>query len=190
MVTPVLKKGDALLLVDVQYDFCPGGALEVPNGDSIIPTLNQWIEGARNADIPVIASRDWHPVEHVSFADQGGPWPDHCIQDTRGAQFHADLKLPDETVRVSKGTAFDQDAYSAFDGTGLNDYLNRHGVRRLWVGGLAEDVCVLETVKDGAKAGFDTHLIADGTRPVEPGKLEATHQEMEEAGVVLEETNG
>lgn len=186
MVTPVLENGDALLLVDVQYDFCPGGALEVPDGDRVIPVLNQWIEGALSAGVPIVASRDWHPVEHISFADQGGPWPDHCVQDTQGAQFHKGLRLPERAVRVSKGTAFDKDAYSAFDGTGLADYLKRHNVKRLWVGGLAEDVCVLETLKDAAQAGFETHLIADGTRPVQPDKEPATHQTMREAGVVLE----
>lgn|SRR5690606_19995635 len=181
-MTEKLQSGDALLIVDVQKDFCAGGALAVPGGDEVVPVLNEWIEAARAAGVPIIASRDWHPREHVSFASQGGPWPEHCVQDTEGAEFHDDLALPDSAVRVSKGTAFDRDAYSAFDGTGLDTYLARHGIRRLWVGGLAEDVCVLQTVLDARRKGFDTHVIAGATRPVDPAARPRVLEEMEKAG--------
>lgn len=186
MSSPTLDTGDALLVVDVQNDFCPGGALAVDGGDAVIPVLNRWIGSAREAGIPVIASRDWHPVDHVSFRAQGGPWPEHCVQDTHGARFHPDLALPDDAVRVSKGTAFDRDAYSAFDGTGLAGFLHKQGIQRLWVGGLAQDVCVLATVKDACKAGFQTHLIGNATRAVEPDRSRQVLEEMRKAGAVLE----
>ncbi|MEX0730358.1 MAG: nicotinamidase [Aquisalimonadaceae bacterium] len=186
MSAHTLQPGDALLIVDVQNDFCPGGALPVPEGDAVVPVLNRWIRAARAVGVPVIASRDWHPVSHVSFSEQGGPWPPHCVQDTDGVRFHPKLELPEDTVLVSKGTAFDRDAYSAFDGTGLGGYLSAHDIRRLWIGGLAEDVCVLETVKDACALGFETHLISNATRPVSPDKEEQALQAMRRSGVVLE----
>ena len=186
MVSNALLGGDALLIVDVQNDFCPGGALAVDDGDAVVPVLNQWIASALDAEIPIIASRDWHPVDHVSFAHQGGPWPVHCVQDTAGADFHPELNLPDSAVRVSKGTAFDRDAYSAFDNTGLAGYLHQLGVKRLWVGGLAQDVCVLATVKDACGLGFETHLIIDATRAVSPAESAAVVAQMREAGARVE----
>ncbi len=186
MVFPSQGSDDALLIVDVQNDFCPGGKLEVPEGDTVVPVLNRWIDDAREANILIIASRDWHPVDHISFEDQGGDWPEHCVQDSRGAEFHPGLALPREAIRVSKGTAFDRDAYSAFDGTGLAGYLRQKGIKRLWVGGLAQDVCVLATVKDACKEGFETRLIQDATRPVFPDKADQVLREMESAGAVLE----
>lgn len=184
-----VRRGDALLIVDVQNDFCPGGALAVPEGDAVVPVLNHWITVAREAGIPIFASRDWHPVDHISFEQQGGPWPVHCVQDSEGARFHPDLELPDDAIRVSKGTAFDADAYSAFDGTGLAGYLRQREVKRLWVGGLAEDVCVLATVKDACAEGFDTHLIADATRAVDPDRSARVRGEMQDAGAVLEDAD-
>lgn len=181
-----LGPGDALVIVDVQNDFCPGGALPVQDGDAVVSVLNNWIHTAREAGVPVVASRDWHPVGHCSFREQGGPWPEHCVQDTHGARFHPRLALPDDTVTVSKGTAFDRDAYSAFDGTGLDGYLRHLGVHRLWVGGLAEDVCVLATVKDACALGFETHLICEATRPVEPESEADALQNMRHAGAILE----
>ena len=107
-----LREGDALLVVDVQNDFCPGGALAVPDGDAVITVLNDWIQAAVAASVPIYASRDWHPEDHVSFAERGGPWPRHCVQDTDGAAFHADLDLPAGTVILTKADRPDQDAYS------------------------------------------------------------------------------
>lgn len=178
--------GDALFLVDVQNDFCPGGALPVADGDRIIPVLNCWLAAARAARVPVFASRDWHPVDHVSFREQGGPWPPHCIQDTPGAAFHPDLELPPDAVRVSKGTRFDQDAYSAFENTGLDVYLARRGIRRLWLGGLALDVCVRDTVLAAREHGLEVHLIAAATRPVDAGAGRRALEEMRRAGAVIE----
>lgn len=181
-----LASGDALLIVDMQNDFCPGGALPVEGGHDVVPVLNEWLAAAREAGVPVFASRDWHPVDHVSFKHRGGPWPVHCVQDTPGARFHPDLKLPDNAVLVSKGTRFDQDAYSAFENTGLGGYLKERGIRRLWVGGLAQDVCVLDTVLAARKEGFAVHVIPEATRPVDRAGGEEALRRMREAGAVIE----
>lgn len=182
-----LKAGDAVLAVDIQNDFCPGGALAVPDGDQVVPAMNAWLKAAADANLPVIASRDWHTVDHCSFQAQGGPWPPHCIQDTPGADFHPGLSLPSDTVIVSKGTAFDKDAYSAFDGTGLAGWLRQKGVKRLWIGGLAEDVCVFHTVKDACASGFRVHLLCNATRPVFPDQQGPTLKALQEAGTQLED---
>jgi len=182
-----LRAGDALLVVDVQPDFCPGGALAVPEGDAVIPVLNAWIAAARERGVPVYASRDWHPLQHVSFEAQGGPWPPHCVQDTPGAAYHPDLALPEDAVTIAKGTRLDRDQYSAFDGTGLAEHLRQAGIERLWVGGLAQDVCVRASVLDACKEGFAVHLIADATRPVDAAAGEEALREMGEAGARLEE---
>lgn len=184
--TPDLDRSDALLLVDVQNDFCPGGALAVPEGDRVVPVLNRWIGAARDAGIPVLASRDWHPRNHPSFAGRGGPWPEHCVQDTPGAAFHADLDLDGSETRVTKGVRFDHDQYSAFDATGLAHHLEEAGVERLWIGGLAQDVCVEATVLDACRAGFEVHLITEATRPVDPEAGEQALETMRQAGAVLE----
>lgn len=183
-MTNALKPGDALIVVDVQKDFCPGGALPIENGDAVVPVLNRWIAKAIDRGVPVYASRDWHPVGHISFSERGGPWPPHCIQDSDGARFHADLELPHSVVKVTKGVRFDQDQNSAFDQTGLAAQLRHEGIKRLWVGGLAEDVCVLATALDGRKEGFDVVLIEDATRPVTTQGGEKARAEMREAGIL------
>lgn len=180
---PELRQGDALLLVDVQADFCPGGALPIEAGDAVVPVLNAWVEAACRASVPVIASRDLHPGGHPSFSGSGGPWPAHCVQDTPGAAFHHALRLPDGTIHVAKGTRLDRDQYSAFDETGLATALRAHGVRRLWVGGLALDVCVRATVLDAVREGFEVRLIRDGTRPVEAAAGARALADLEAAGV-------
>src|SRR5262249_46250784 len=149
--------------VDVQNDFCPGGALPVAEGHQVVPVLNRWIEAARRGGARIVASRDCHPPGHVSFRDRGGPWPVHCVQDTPGAAFHPGLNLPAEAAVLSKGSAPDRDNYSPFADTGLADTLRRQGVRRVWVGGLAQDVCVRAAVLDALAAGFEVHLIEDAT---------------------------
>ena len=178
----LLQAGDGLLLVDVQNDFCPGGALPIGEGDKIVPVLNQWIEAAQTKAIPIYASRDWHPVHHMSFEGQGGKWPPHCIQDTDGASFHPELKLPKNAVKITKGVRFDQDQNSAFDQTGLTEQLKRDNVKRLWIGGLALDVCVLATVLDARKLNFEVHVILKATRPVTPKGGEEAIRKMKEAG--------
>ena len=185
-INEALKSGDALLIVDMQRDFGPGGALPVDDGDKIVPVINSWITAAVAKDVPVYASRDWHPVGHISFQERGGPWPPHCIQDSDGAKFHSDLALPDSTVIVTKGVRFDQDQNSAFDQTGLAAQLRKDGIRRLWVAGLAEDVCVLATVLDGCREGFEVVLLEQGTRPITPESGEQARRQMHEAGARID----
>ena len=135
--------------------------------------------------IPVYVSRDWHPVNHVSFSSQGGDWPPHCIQDTDGARFHPDLKLPDNAVVVTKGVRFDKDQNSAFDETGLADELRRRQVSRVWVGGLALDVCVWETAVDALRLGFQVSVLRRATRAVDPQEADDTLARMREAGITV-----
>jgi nicotinamidase/pyrazinamidase len=182
-----MEKGDALLVVDVQNDFCPGGALPVEQGDAVVPVLNQLCEAARKGHIPVFASRDWHPKDHCSFTERGGQWPAHCIRHTPGAAFHPDLKLPNGTVIINKATESERDAYSAFDGTGLGERFKNAGIRRVWIGGLAQDVCVKASVLDARKLGFETILTTGATRPVDAAAGRAALEEMKQAGAVLEE---
>jgi nicotinamidase/pyrazinamidase len=181
-IEALLQPGDGLLLVDVQNDFCPGGALPISGGDGIIPLLNQWIAAATARGVPIYASRDWHPAGHISFQEQGGPWPVHCLQDTLGAMFHPDLQLPGSVVKVTKGVRFDHDQNSALDATGLEVRLRHDGVRRLWIGGLAEDVCVRVSVLDALQAGFAVVLLGDGTRPVTWENGVKARREMQDAG--------
>ena len=180
-----LKPGDALLIVDVQKDFCPGGALPVEGGDKIVPFINRWITAAVAKGIPVYASRDWHPVGHLIFKEGGGFWPPHCIQDSDGAKFHPDLALPSSTIIVTKGVRFDQDQNSAFDQTGLALQFRKNGIRRLWVAGLAEDVCVLATVIDACREGFEVVLIEKGTRPISLEGGENARRQMQAAGASI-----
>ena len=184
-----LQGGDALIIVDVQKDFCPGGALPIEAGDKVVPILNRWIKAATTQEVPVYVSRDWHPMNHLSFDQRGGPWPPHCIQDSDGARFHADLQLPEAAIKVTKGVRFDQDQNSAFDQTGLAEQLRSDNIQRLFVGGLAEDVCVLATVLDGCKEGFEVTLIADATRPVTISGGEEARRKMHAAGAHLERTD-
>jgi len=161
-----LSEGDALVLVDVQRDFLPGGALAVPAGDAVVPVLNRYIALARERGVPIVATRDWHPANHCSFEAQGGPWPPHCISDTTGAQFAPGLELPPDVHIVSKATVASPDSYSGFGGTTLADDLRSRGIRRVLVGGLATDYCVLNTVLDAIREGFEVVLLTDAIRAV------------------------
>lgn len=161
-----LHKGDALLIVDVQKDFLPGGNLAVPEGDQVIPALNEYIKRFHEKALPIFASRDWHPVDHCSFRKSGGPWPDHCMQLSRGAELADDLALPPDSVIISKGIDKNIDAYSAFQDTELHDRLKTAGVKRLFVGGLATDYCVLHTVEDARRLGYEVWLLEDAVRAV------------------------
>ncbi len=187
-MTARLEQNDALLLVDVQNDFCPGGALPVPQGDEVVAELNGWIDEADRLGIPIFASQDWHPDGHISFAEQGGPWPQHCVQGTDGAAFRADLALPESVRVVHKGTDIDQDAYSAFQRTDLAAELADLGVSKVWVGGLALDYCVKASVLDAIDSGLEVALILEGTRAVnvQPGDGDKAVAEMVEAGAVVE----
>ena len=184
-ITEKIEQDDALLLVDVQIDFCPDGALPIEEGDQVVPVLNSWIAAFTGKQLPVYASRDWHPLTHMSFKPNGGLWPPHCIQDSPGAAFHPDLHLPAATIKITKGVRFDQDQNSAFDQTGLAHHLRQREIRRLWVGGLALDVCVLATAMDGIKEGFEVHLIETGSRPVTAQGGREALEKMKKAGIKL-----
>ncbi len=187
-IEELIKRGDALIIVDVQKDFCPGGALPIPDGETVVPVLNKWIDAAVARNVPIYASRDWHPVGHMSFKERGGLWPPHCIQDSDGARFHPDLNLPEGSIKITNGVRFDKDQYSAFDDTGLAEELRREGIHRLWVGGLAEDVCVLATILDGCREGFEVTLITDATRPITPEGGESARKKMQDAGARVIQT--
>jgi nicotinamidase/pyrazinamidase len=175
--------GDALLIVDPQVDFCPGGALAVPDGDTIFPAVNR---AATRLPL-VVASRDWHPANHISFQGRGGIWPVHCQAGTRGAEFHPALDASHLDRVFSKGTDAEQEAYSAFDGTGLADWLREHGAHRLFVAGLATDYCVRASVLDARKEGFEVVVLEDaiGAVEVKPGDGERAMAEMRSAGATL-----
>jgi nicotinamidase/pyrazinamidase len=168
-----MNRKDALVIVDAQNDFCPGGALAVADGDQIIQTLNHYIDIFSKAHCPIFATRDWHPAKTSHFKDYGGPWPVHCVQESYGAEFHPALRLGSAAV-LSKGMAADQDSYSGFQaanssGTLLADLLRRDGIERIFVGGLATDYCVKHTVLDGLTQGFKVVLLADAVRAVNLG---------------------
>jgi nicotinamidase/pyrazinamidase len=184
---------DALIVVDVQNDFCPGGALPVPQGDAVVPVLNAYLQRAAATGTVIYASRDWHPERTRHFQAYGGAWPPHCIQNTPGAQFHPDLQLPSGATVVSKGMSEEDEGYSALeahlpDGRDLLSALREAGVSRVHVGGLATDYCVRATVLDAHQAGFETFLLADASLPVDvtPGDGERAVVEMLAAGATPE----
>lgn len=180
---------DALVIVDVQNDFCPGGALAVPEGDRVVPVLNDYAARFAALGAAVFVSRDWHPVRTTHFAGQGGSWPPHCVQGTAGASLHPGLRLPSGAALVSKGTGPEEDAYSCFqaraaDGTDFAALLARRGIRRLFVGGLATDYCVKATVLDARRAGLGVVVLEDAVRAVDaaPGDGDRALHEMAAAG--------
>jgi nicotinamidase/pyrazinamidase len=179
-----LAATDALIVVDVQNDFLPGGHLGVNDGDAVVPVLNRYIARFREAGLPIVATRDWHPPGHCSFTAQGGIWPEHCVADTDGAAFAAGLELPDDAMVVSKADTVEADAYSGFQGTELAAQLSRRGVTRVFVGGLATDYCVLNTVRDALAADFEAILLADAVRAVdvEPGDGDRAIKDMRAQG--------
>ena len=176
----------ALLVVDVQNDFCPGGTLAVPHGDEVIPPLNKLIDEFLRRGDPVYMSRDWHPPTTKHFAAHGGTWPDHCVQNTKGAEFHPELRNDPRIKVISKGLG-DKDCYSAFDETDLAQQLKQEQVGEVVVGGLATDYCVKNTVLDAIKNGFDVKAVEEAMRPVElaPGDGEKAIQEMRAAGAEI-----
>lgn len=179
----------ALLIVDLQNDFCPGGSLAVPEGDTIVPVVNHAIGRFSAPGLPIIASRDWHPARTSHFRDFGGIWPPHCIQGTVGAKFHPDLHLPQETIIVSKGTDPHRDDYSALQarddlGTPLSELLTRLGVTHIYVCGLATDYCIKETVLEARLCGIGVTVLTDAVRGVDlaPGDSERALEMMCAAG--------
>jgi len=182
-----LKK--ALLIADVQNDFCPGGALAVKEGDRIIPVVNKYIQTFSKKKLPVFITRDWHPEETKHFKQFGGVWPKHCVQGTKGAEFHPDLKLPKEAIILSKGMDPQKDSYSAFqavdsNGTWLLNLLKIFGVKELYIGGLATDYCVRWSALDALKFGFKANILTDAIKGVNLNKddSESAIKEIVKAG--------
>ena len=184
---PQPDRKSVLLLVHLQNDFCPGGALAVPGGDEIIPLANTWIEIFARQGFTVVATRDWHPANHCSFKEQGGPWPPHCVQGSFGSQFHPGLKMPPGTLIVSGATNPQKEAYSGFDGTSLEDRLEDAQAETLFVIGLATDYCVKQTVLDACQRGFRVVLLEDGIRGIDarPGDSQKALNDMVAAGALL-----
>ena len=178
----------ALVLVDIQNDFCPGGALAVAEGDETVSVANRLMP-----HFPlIISTQDWHPINHVSFRERGGPWPPHCVQGTEGADLHPDLNRTPISHYFFKASSVDNDAYSEFEGaddTGhsLDEVLRSNGVKRLYVAGLATDYCVRATVLDGVSRGYEVYVCTDGVRAVnvDPMDGEKALNEMSNAGAHL-----
>lgn len=177
---------DGLIVVDVQNDFCSGGALAVPDGDAVVAPINQLMDEVEF----VVATRDWHPADHGSFVEQGGPWPPHCVQGTPGAELHAGLHTDRIDAIVDAGYEPGLEGYSGFEETDMESVLHEHGVDRVHVAGLALDYCVRATALDAREKGFDVVLHLDATRAIEaqPGDAERTVAELREAGVQITST--
>ncbi|NJE42769.1 nicotinamidase [Thermococcus sp. GR6] len=171
----------ALIVVDMQRDFMPGGALPVPDGDKIIPRVNEYIRKFKERGALIVATRDWHPEDHISFMEQGGPWPKHCVQNTPGAEFV--VELPEDAVVISKAADPDKEAYSGFEGTNLAEILKEKGVKRVYVCGVATEYCVKATALDAVRHGFETYLLRDAVRGINPEDEGNALRELEQAGV-------
>ncbi len=172
---------EALIVVDMQRDFMPGGALPVPEGDKIIPKVNEYIRKFKEKGALIVATRDWHPPNHISFKEQGGPWPRHCVQGTEGAEFV--VELPEDAVIISKATEPDKEAYSGFEGTNLAEILREKGVKRVYVCGVATEYCVKATALDAVKHGFEVYLLSDAVKEINPEDERKALEELEKAGV-------
>jgi len=180
-----IEPSDVLLVVDVQNDFCTGGALPVPSGEQVVRPINSMQKYFDH----LVFSRDWHPEDHCSFSTtpefQDRSWPAHCIENSPGAEFQGDLRVPVDALIINKATNSNREAYSAFDGTGLADMLHQRGIQRVFVAGLTLDYCVRTTVLDALREGFSTVLVEDGVRAVVPEKTGAILEELRAAGAVL-----
>lgn len=189
-----MEKSSALLIVDVQNDFCPDGSLPVPDGDAVVPVLNRYIAVFREKGLPVFASRDWHPEQSSHFKAFGGIWPRHCVQESPGAEFHSGLELPEDAIILSKGMDPQRDDYSALQaitpqGTPFARLLKEMGISAIYVGGLATDYCVKETVLEGLREGFLVVLLLDAVRGVDlaPGDSKRAVEDMVKGGAVTKE---
>ena len=180
-------KKKALIVVDVQNDFCPGGSLAVVNGDKVVAPLNKLMNEFLDRGEPVFKTRDWHPAKTKHFKAYGGTWPVHCVQGTRGAEFHPDLLDDPRVTIISKGTDEATDGYSGFDGTNLARLLREEEVEEVWVGGLATDYCVKHTVLDARREDFAVKALADAMRPVNEDPQDGAEaiEEMRNAGAEI-----
>jgi nicotinamidase/pyrazinamidase len=181
-------ESSALVMVDIQNDFCPGGALAVAEGDRIVEVVNRLVPEYQL----IISTQDWHPADHISFKEQGGPWPPHCVQGTAGAELHAALDQAGINYYFRKASSPDKDAYSEFEGTNdegrtLDEVLKSNDIKRIYVVGLATDYCVKATVLDGLKHGYDVYVVTDAVRAVNvaPDDGQKAVEEMASAGAHL-----
>src|SRR3989442_4018035 len=181
------EKKKALIVVDVQNDFCPGGSLAVAHGDEVVAPINKLIKEFLDRGEPVYKTRDWHSAKTKHFAVYGGVWPVHCVQETQGAEFHPDLIDDPRVTIISKGIDESADGYSGFDGTNLAQLLREEGVEEVWIGGLATDYCVKHTVLDARREGFEVKALADAMRAVNvnPNDGGQAIEEMRKAGAEI-----
>ena len=182
----IITNNSAIIAVDIQNDFCPGGALPVPDGDAVVYSMNLYITKFSKMGLPVYFTRDWHPQNHISFKTNGGIWPEHCVQETYGAELHKKLLIPSRAVIISKGISPDNEGYSGFQGTDLDKRLKANNIRQLFIGGLATDYCVKSPVLDALHAGFDVVFLSDASKGVDvnPGDSEQAIDEMLREGAV------
>lgn len=180
-----LSKTDALIIIDVQNDFLSGGSLPIPKGEEIIPILNIYISIFKRSHGKVFATRDWHPANHLGFLEFGGIWPPHCIHNTDGAKFHPNLKLPPNVIIISKATKPDKEAYSGFEGTNLLAKLQKEQIKRVFIGGLATEYCVKNTILDALKFGFISNFLSDASRGINSseGDVQKAIDSMQNFGV-------
>lgn len=181
----MLTDRDALLIVDVQHDFLPGGALAVPDGDAVVPVLAACVQIFEEQTLPIFASRDWHPPDHCSFEASGGIWPPHCVAGTGGAELEAALQLPADATIVDKGTTTERDAYSAFDGTELQSWLRERGVTRLFIGGLATEYCVLKSAEDALQNGIEVMLMENAIRAIDASAGRSAIEDLRRMGAII-----
>ncbi|MFN3995157.1 MAG: bifunctional nicotinamidase/pyrazinamidase [bacterium] len=177
----------ALIVVDMQNDFLPGGSLEVPNSDTIIPIINEYIKFFEKKGKVVVFTRDWHPENHVSFKENGGIWPKHCVQNTKGAEFHPDMYIPKESIIISKAYEPNIEAYSGFENTNLHQELQNRNIKNVYVCGVATDYCVLNTVLSAVELGYKVYLLIDAIKGVDlkPNDSEEAIKTMISKGVEI-----
>jgi nicotinamidase/pyrazinamidase len=185
-----------LVVVDVQLDFCAGGALPVPYGDTVIAPINRLLQAAKARKRLIVVTRDWHPPDSTHFTTGGGAWPPHCVADTPGAAFHPGLRIPQTAIVVSKGRTATEDGYSGFDGTdtvgrSLRSVLQSHSLSDILVCGLATDYCVRATALDASRFGITTYVVSDAIASVELRESDGQRalEDMRTAGVGLVDTN-
>ncbi|WP_324734836.1 nicotinamidase [Thermococcus sp. SY098] len=174
---------EALIIVDMQKDFMPDGALPVPDGNKIIPKVEEYIKKFKEKGALIIATRDWHPPNHISFTEQGGPWPKHCVQNTEGAEFV--VKLPEDAIIISKADKPDKEAYSGFEGTNLAETLRKRGIKKVYICGVATEYCVRATALDALKYGFEVYILKDAIKGINPEDEEKALKELEEQGAKI-----
>ena len=172
-----MQSKKALLVVDLQNDFCPGGALGVSEGDLIIPKINNYVDLFLKKKLPVFVSRDWHPKQSKHFKQAGGPWPPHCVQNTEGAKFHPAFHVPEDAIIMSKGTNPELDGYSVFEAhdsqnRSFSEILNSMGIDELYIAGIATDYCVKMTSLDALNSGFVVHVLTDAIKGVDKNDSE------------------